>query len=94
MRNIQFPITIKVLHEKDAHEAPFIAYIPEFDISSCAKSEAKAVANAKEALDIVLDEVKRKGQLSVFLRELGYQVNGNNPPVFPKVIIEQFAFSP
>ena len=58
--SIQFPITIKILNESEAKDAPYIAYIPEFDISSCAKTEEKAKNNAREALEIVLEEVKKQ----------------------------------
>ena len=63
--SIQFPITIKVLYEPDAKDAPYVAYIPEFDISSCAKTEAKAKKNVKEALELTLEEVKKIDKLDV-----------------------------
>jgi predicted RNase H-like HicB family nuclease len=89
--SIQFPITIKIIYEKESIDAPFVAYIPEFDISSCGKTEEEAVKNAREALSIVFEEVKKKRKLRDFLKEYGYDVNERN--MFPKIIIEPFAFS-
>ena len=57
--SIQFPITIKIINEPEAKNAPFVAYIPEFDVSSCGNTEEKAKKNAREALEIVLAEVKK-----------------------------------
>lgn len=61
--SIQFSITIKILYEKEAKEAPYIAYIPEFDLSSCGKTEEEARKNVKEALELVLDELKKQNKL-------------------------------
>ncbi len=54
-----YPITIKIINEPDASDAPFVAYIPEFDISSCGKTEEEATKNVKEVLNITLEEVKK-----------------------------------
>ena len=67
MKQLQFPITIKLMYEEEAKEAPYIAYISEFDVSSCGKTEQEAIRHAKEALDILLEEVQKKGQLGAFL---------------------------
>lgn len=66
--SIQFPITIKVFTEPAAVGASYIAHIPEFDISSCGKTEKQAVDNVKEALEGVLDEVKAQDKLDEYLR--------------------------
>ncbi len=65
MKSYNYPVTIKILYEKEAKEAPYVAYIPEFDVSSCEKTEEEAVKNAKQSLEITIEEVKRKGNLEV-----------------------------
>jgi predicted RNase H-like HicB family nuclease len=52
------------MYEKEAKDAPFVAYIPEFDVSSCGRTEAKARKNVKEALEIVLEEVKQRNKFT------------------------------
>jgi len=88
--SIQFPITIKILYEVEAKDAPYVAYIPEFDISSCAKTEEKAKENVKEALEIVLAEVKKQGKLNEFLKEAGFSQQKTH--LFPKITFEPFVF--
>ena len=53
--------------------------------------EEKAKKNAKEALEIVLAEVKKAGQLDEFLKEAGFSVH--KPVLFPKVSFEPFVFN-
>lgn len=93
MADIQFPITIKIIEESDAVDAPFVAHIPEFDISSCGKTEQEAIDHAKEALDILLEEIKSQGKLEQFLHEQGIRSPGNSLMLLPKLIIEPFRFS-
>ena len=87
--SIQFPVTIKIMYEKEAIDAPYVAYIPEFDVSSCGKTEAQARKNVREALEIVLKEVKKKGELKDFLQEAG--VSSDKTSSFPKIIFEPFS---
>lgn len=89
--SIQFPVTIKIMYEKGATDAPYVAYIPEFDVSSCGKTEAKARKNVKEALEIVLEEVQKKGKLEEFLQEAG--ISPGKSTSFPKIIFEPFSFN-
>ena len=91
MKSYNYPITIKILYEKEAKEAPYVAYIPEFDVSSCGKTEEEAVKNAKQTLEITIEEVKRKGDLEEFLKEAGISVK-KSPFSFPKIIIQPFSF--
>ncbi len=88
--SITFPITIKILYEKEATNAPYIAYIPEFDISSCGKSEEEAKKNAREALEITLEEVKKQNKLEEFLNEAG--ISTTEASLFPKISFEPFIF--
>ena len=93
MKNqINYPITIKIIYEKEAKSAPYVAYIPEFDVSSCGKTEEDAIKNAKETLEIVIEEAKQQGKLDEFLEELGLIPSAKYKFDFPKIIIEPFAF--
>jgi len=88
--SIQFPITIKILYEPEAKDVPYVAYIPEFDVSSCGKTEEKAKENAKRVLEITLEEVKKQGKLKEFLKEAGFSTQSS--PLFPKITFEPFIF--
>lgn len=68
----QLPISIKIIHEPDSIDAPYVAYIPEFDVSSCGKTELEAERQVREVLQITLEEIAKKGDISVFLAESGY----------------------
>lgn len=92
MKNqFQYPITIKIVFEEEAKDAPFVAYIPEFDVSSCGKTEMEAIKNAKEVLEITFEEIKRKGKLEEFLEEAGIP-SKKSVFSFPKIIIQPFSF--
>jgi len=91
MKSYNYPVTIKILYEKEAKEAPYVAYIPEFDVSSCGRTEEEAVKNANQTLEITIEEVKRKGHLTEFLKEAGISVK-KSLFSFPKIIIQPFSF--
>src|SRR5205807_4540774 len=50
----------------------FVAHSPELDISSCATTERKALANLQEAVRLVLEAAARKGSLNQILEESGF----------------------
>jgi len=87
---VTFPVSIKLLYEEDAIDAPYIAYIPEFDVSSCGKTEEEAKKNVKQALEITLEEVKKQKKLKEFLKEAEIS---QNKKFFPKISFEPFAFN-
>ncbi|HUQ85590.1 MAG TPA: type II toxin-antitoxin system HicB family antitoxin [Candidatus Limnocylindrales bacterium] len=89
--SLKFPITIKIIYEKESKDAPFVAYIPEFDVSSCGKTEEEAKSNVKEVLEITLETVKKQNKLEEFLKEAGVSVK--KPSLFPKISFEPFVFS-
>ncbi len=89
--SINLPITIKIIYEPDAKSAPYVAYIPEFDVSSCGKTEESARKNVKQALEIVLEEAKKQGQLNEYLREAGFSQKPYH--LFPKISFEPFVFN-
>lgn len=88
---LEYPITIKIVYEQEAVDAPYIAYIPEFDISSCGKTEEEATKNVREALGLMLEEIKHDGNLDTFLEELGYNPKKSTVLPFPKIISEPFS---
>ena len=88
--SIKFPITIKIIYEKEAKDAPYVAYIPEFDLSSCGKTEDEARKNVKEALELVLEELKKQNKLEEYLTDIGVDLKKSSS--FPKIIIEPFVF--
>ena len=73
MKSFNYPVTIKILYEKEAKEAPYVAYIPEFDVSSCGISEEEAIKNVNQALEITLEEVKEKVIWRSFCMKREYQ---------------------
>lgn len=85
-------LTIKIIYESDAQDTPFVAYIPEFDISSCGSSQDEAVQNVKEALSITLEEAKKDNTTGELLAELGFKPSKNGDKRFhpPRIIIEPF----
>ena len=86
--SINIPLTIKVFTEPEAKDAPYIAYIPEFDISSCAQTEQKAIKNVKEALELMFEEMRSAHTLNEYLKEAG--ISTHQYSAFPKIIIEPF----
>jgi len=50
------PITVKIIYEKEATDAPYVAYSPELDVASAGQTEAEARKNLREAIDLVQKE--------------------------------------
>ena len=88
--SVKFPVTIKIIHEPEATDAPYVAYIPEFDVSSAGKTESKARKNVKEVLEIVLEEAKKQNKLEELLKEAGISTRKTR---FPKIITEPFVLN-
>jgi len=88
-------LTIKILYEADATDAPYVAYIPEFDISSCGRTQEEAIEAVKEALNIVLEESEKDGTSEEWLAELGFEQGHSAEPHVrpPRVVIESFSHS-
>lgn len=85
------PLTIKIAIDKRSKDAPYVAYTPELDVSSCGPTEEKARINLHEAVKITIQEIQRKGNLIEFLREMGFQkVKTHWVP--PRVSFEPFFF--
>ena len=88
---ILLPLIIKIIVDKHSKDAPFVAYNPELDISSCGPSEEKARKNLQEAVTIVLEEVNKKGKLNELLEEQGFQQE-KQQWIPPRVSFESFSF--
>jgi len=50
----------------------YVAYAPELDVSSCARTKAKAERNLREAVRLFLEEAEKMGTLEQILEEAGY----------------------
>lgn len=71
---LNLPLTIKVFREGSSLEKPFVAYNPEFDISSCGKTETGAEKMLKKAIELVLAGAKEDGTLNQVLEEAGFNL--------------------
>ena len=85
------PLTIKIVVDKHSKDAQFVAYTPELDLASCGPNEEKARENLHEAVAIFLEELKRKGRLKEFFREMGFQKEKTRW-IPPRVSFEPFFF--
>jgi len=61
-----------VFREGDA----YVAYCPEFDLSSCGSTLDNARANLKTAVRLFIEEADRMGTLDQVLQEAGYTPDG------------------
>lgn len=89
---LSLPLSIKVILEPEAKSAPFVAYCPEFDLSSCGSTEEEAKANLDEALGLLLDGASEDGTLEDLLTEVGFR-RSRNQLIPPKVTFSSFPFS-
>lgn len=87
------PLTIKIMYDKTSSDAPFVAYNPELDVSSCGPTEEKARKNIREVIDIALEEADKNGKLDEFLSEMGFERRAKSW-VPPRVTFEPFVFPP
>jgi len=95
MKAITTLLTVKVIHEPEATDAPFVAYIPEFDISSCGTSQEEAITHVKEALGITLEEAEKDGTIKEVLAEAGFASSKRDTAFTQRsrIVIEPFALS-
>ena len=65
----------------------YVAHALELDVSSCGRSEDKAVRNLKEAVRLFLEEAEKMGTLEQILEEAGYSKTKQKiaPPKFISV---------
>ena len=88
---IMLPLTVKVIYDSASSDAPFVAYTPELDVASCGPSEEKARKNLHEAVEIIVEEARRKGKLEDLLREMGFQKEKRSWKP-PRISLEPFLF--
>jgi predicted RNase H-like HicB family nuclease len=50
----------------------FVAHTPELDVSSCASTQAKALANLQQAVRLFLETAEKSGTLNQILKEAGF----------------------
>jgi predicted RNase H-like HicB family nuclease len=89
--SVALPITAKISFDKSSKDAPFVAYCPELDVSSCGKTEEKAREMLREAIEIVLEEATKAGTLNKYLESVGYAKNGRRMSL-PKISFEPLYF--
>ena|SRR3989344_3199886 len=70
---LTFPLSVKIIYEAESIDAPYVAYAPELDVSSCGPSEEMARKNLSEVVRILFEEAERKGKLNEFLEDLGFR---------------------
>lgn len=68
-----FPLSVKTIYEPKSKDAPYVAYAPELDVSSCGPTEEKARQHLDEVVQIVFEEAERKGKLEELLEEVGFR---------------------
>jgi hypothetical protein len=65
-------LTVQVWKEGASH----VAYAPELDISSCAKTANQAKTRLREAVSLFIEEAARMGTLDEILAEAGFERHG------------------
>lgn len=77
---LSLPLTVKIIKDSRSKDAPFVAYATELDAASCGPTETKARENLHEAVQILLEEIDKKGG-----DHLVYQKEGIlRPIIIPK----------
>lgn len=91
--SIGFPLTVKMMLDGRSSDAPYIAYCPELDVSSCGPTEEKARLMLKQAIGITLNEAAKKGTLEEYMENVGFiRDRKNNVYQSPKVSYEPYYF--
>lgn len=70
---LSMPVSVKIIYEPESADAPYVAYSPEFDVSSCGPSEEIARRHLSETVQILFEEADRKGKTDELLEELGFR---------------------
>ena len=70
--NREIALSVQVWKEGTSH----VAYSPELDVSSCAKTASQAKLRLKEAVSLFLEEAARMGTLDEILAESGFERRG------------------
>lgn len=89
--DIQLPLTIKLMQDKQSKSTPWVAYNPELDVASCGPTIDKAKKNLLEAVQIVLKGAAQDGNLKDLLLESGFEIKDSEVKA-PKVILGKLNF--
>lgn len=87
--NIQIPVTVKLMEDRQSKSAPWVAYTPELDVASCGPTVAKAKQNLAEAVGIILRGAAEDGNLKDLLLESGFEIDKSKVKP-PKVSLDKF----
>lgn len=88
------PLTVKIIYEKAAKSAPYVAYTPELDVASAGPTEKKAVENLQEAVRLVFEGAEADGTLKDLLLESGFEIKkGKLEPPKTMLLPVHFPFS-
>jgi|SRR5579859_886082 len=68
----EIALTVQVWKEGSS----YVAYSPELDLSSCAKTASQAKARLREALSLFIEEAANMGTLDDILAESGFERRG------------------
>ena len=75
-------LTVKVFKEASSKSYPFVAYNPEFDISSCGKTQEEAQKMLKQAINILLKGAEEDKTLNTVLEDAGFSSNLQKPEIY------------
>lgn len=64
----------------------FVSHIPQLNVASCGESVEEARSRIKEALELFLDEARKKGTLELILQEAGFEQNKKKLWQAPKIL--------
>jgi len=67
------PLAIKIIREPEAEGSEYVAYSPEFDLSSCGATVEEARGNLREAIGLVIESCAEDGTLDQFLEDVGFR---------------------
>lgn len=87
---LNLPLTVKIIYEKESSDAPYVAYNPELDVTSCGPTEEKARENLQEAIGIVLEYAEKEGTLEAVLEDAGFR-KVRRVWHLPKIVFEPFS---
>jgi len=86
-RNGQRDIMLTVQVWKEG--ASYVAYAPELDVSSCAKTANQAKSRLREAVSLFIEEAARMGTLEEILAEAGFERHGKTLRQRPMLVREK-----
>ncbi|MBI5970932.1 MAG: hypothetical protein HY884_07240 [Deltaproteobacteria bacterium] len=83
---ISIDYDVIVFNEDEA----FVAYCPEFDVSSCGKSVEQAKGMLNTAVRLFLEEAEKMGTLEDILSESRYRQDESGRWVAPRLVATEY----